>query len=231
MLDFDGILAPIVVHPERARMSARTRRLLAACARRGRVAVISGRALADVRSRVSLRRIWYAGNHGAEWAMGAARGQARPSRATAAQLRDAKRAFTELVQRYPGAVVEDKKITFSVHFRGLARTRIPRFKKDAVRLARAFIRLLDIAEGSEYIFNVRGRSGRTKGSAVHLARQAAPRRMVAIYVGDDTTDEDAFRALPHGITIRVGKRAKSSARFCIRNRSEVDSILAVLAAI
>src|SRR3989344_1207942 len=89
MLDFDGVLAPIVPHYKDARMSAKTRRLLAACARRGKVAVISGRALADVRARVSLRRIWYAGNHGAEWAMGAARGQARPARAPAPPPRGA----------------------------------------------------------------------------------------------------------------------------------------------
>lgn len=228
MLDFDGVLAPIVARPESAHMSDRTRRLLAACAHRGRVAVISGRALADVRKRVGLRGVWYAGNHGAEWLMGSARGHERPRGAAAAALRDARSAFVELAGRYPG-VVEDKKITFSVHFRGLARAHGQQFKKDAAHIAKQFSDLLEVAEGREYIFNVRARASRTKGDAARLALKLAPSGTVPLYIGDDTTDEDAFRALPRGVTIRVGIRRGSRARFFLRTRADVDVLLAALA--
>jgi len=229
MLDFDGVLAPIVPKPATARMSKRTRRLLSLCARRGCVAVISGRALSDVRSRVGLAGIWYAGNHGAEWSMGRMRGREKPTRAAYAKLREARDAFIELSHRYSGVLVEDKQLTFSVHFRSLARSRTASFKSGVRRLHKKFGRFLNIAEGSEFVFNVRSRAGRTKGDAVRLARRRADAKAVPIYIGDDTTDEDAFRVLPHGITIRVGKRRGSAARFFVNGRDDVDTILEALA--
>lgn len=227
MLDFDGVLAPIVARPNMARIGKRTRSLLAACARRGRVAVISGRALADVRTRVGLSDIWYAGNHGAEWQMGKACGREKLSRALGARLREACVAFAELSRRYRGAVVEDKGLTFSVHFRALKRGSAAWFRKDAERVAKKFARFLDIREGGEYIFNVRPRAGRTKGDAVRLARICAPAKAVPIYIGDDTTDEDAFRALKDGITIRVGKSASSAAEYFFKSRASVDKFLRI----
>ena len=65
--DFDGTLAPIVPKPSRARMRARTRRLLDAVARRYPCVVISGRALNDIEERVEGIPLWHvAGNHGME---------------------------------------------------------------------------------------------------------------------------------------------------------------------
>ncbi|MEK7107034.1 MAG: trehalose-phosphatase [Patescibacteria group bacterium] len=229
MLDFDGVLAPIVARPHMARMRKRTRTLLAACRGRGRVAVISGRALADVRTRVGLSDLWYAGNHGAEWRMGKARGREKLSRAQGAKLREAREDFFELSQRYRGVIVEDKGLTFSVHFRALARRRAARFKKDAESISKKFAHLLDISEGAEYIFNIRLRAGRTKDSAVRLARKSAPAKAVPIYIGDDTTDENAFRALKRGITIRVGKSASSAAEYYFKTRASVDRFLRSLA--
>ncbi|MCR4280936.1 MAG: trehalose-phosphatase [Candidatus Kaiserbacteria bacterium] len=229
MLDFDGVLAPIVARPNMARIGKRTRALLAACARRGRVAVISGRALADVRTRVGLSDIWYAGNHGAEWQMGKARGREKLSRALGTKLREAREAFAELSRGYRGVVVEDKVLTFSVHFRALARPHSARFRKDAERVAKKFAHFLDISEGAEYIFNIRPRAGRTKGDAVRLARKSASAKAVPIYIGDDTTDEDAFLALKGGITIRVGKSASSAAEYYFKTRASVDKFLRNLA--
>lgn len=229
MLDFDGVLAPLVVRHDRARMLPHTRHLLAACARRGRIVVISGRSLSDVRSRVGLASVWYAGNHGAEWRMGKARGREKTSRAADAKLREARNAFIELSRRYSSVIVEDKKLTFSVHFRSLARSLVTQFRKDAERVAKRFRRVLDIAEGNEHIFNIRSHTSRTKGDAVRLARRCAPTKAVPIYIGDDMTDEDAFGALLRGITIRVGKHRGSAAHLFVRTREDVDTILSLLA--
>ena len=229
MLDFDGVLAPIVPVHNSARMSAHTRRLLSACAERGKVVVISGRSLSDVRSRVGLRSVWYAGNHGAEWKMGKIGGRTRLTRAVRANIRAALDECAKLSQMYSGVLVEDKKLTFSVHFRSLAPARQKIFRAHVRRVAKRFEGLLDFEEGSEFIINVRSHVGRTKGDAVLLARGYAREGLIPIYIGDDTTDEDAFRALPRGITIRVGKSRGSAARFFVRARADVDAILAMLA--
>src|SRR3989338_10321546 len=67
MLDFGGTLAPIVAKPDKARMSAGMRRSLSLCARRMPTAIVTGRALADVKKRVRLGNVSIAGNHGLEW--------------------------------------------------------------------------------------------------------------------------------------------------------------------
>ena len=227
MLDFDGVLAPIVPHYKDARMSAKTRRLLAACARRGTVAVISGRALADVRRRVAMPTVWYAGNHGAEWHMGKARAQSNTPAMERRALIVARAEFEQLAKRYPGIEVEDKKLTLGIHFRALPRRRVGAFKKEATRIARQFSRTLDAAEGIQFI-SVRPLHGYTKGNATQLARRLAPKGLVPIFIGDDATDEDAFRALKGGITVRVGRSSKSAARFFVRTRADVDALLETL---
>ncbi|HEY4526700.1 MAG TPA: trehalose-phosphatase, partial [Candidatus Paceibacterota bacterium] len=70
--------------------------------------------------------------------------------------------------------------------------------------------------------------GYTKGNATQLARRLAPKGLVPIFIGDDTTDEDAFRALKGGITVRVGRSSKSAARFFVRTRADVDALLETL---
>lgn len=65
-LDYDGTLTPIVADPEEAHLSAETREVIGELARHVPVAVISGRVLGDVRARVELDRIYYAGSHGFE---------------------------------------------------------------------------------------------------------------------------------------------------------------------
>ncbi|MFA7309631.1 MAG: trehalose-phosphatase [Candidatus Paceibacterota bacterium] len=229
MLDFDGVLSPIVAHPELARMSKRTRELLRLCALRGRVAVISGRALSDVAARVGLANIWYAGNHGAEWRMGKVRGREKHSRSVNEDLRGARDAFTELARHYPGAFVEDKALTLSVHFRLLSVARVRSFKKDVHSVAKRFRQVLDVAEGGEFVFNVRSRTGHTKAFAASLACRLSPARVVPVFIGDDTTDEDVFRTLARGVTIRVGKDRNSAARFFVREREDVDTLLSLLA--
>ena len=67
MLDFDGTLVKIVGRPDKARMSAGMRRALSLCARRMPLAIVTGRALADVKKRVRLGNVSIAGNHGMEW--------------------------------------------------------------------------------------------------------------------------------------------------------------------
>ncbi|MDO8552210.1 MAG: trehalose-phosphatase [bacterium] len=229
ILDFDGVLAPIVARPRMARVSRRTRACLAKCAAGGRVAVISGRALADVRARVNQAGVWYAGNHGAEWRMGKMRGREKLTRAACAKLSEARRAFTELSRCYRGVVVEDKKLTFSVHFRALARRRVARFSREMRSISKQFTNFLDISEGSEYIFNIRSLESRTKGDAVRLASRCSLAKAVPIYIGDDATDEDAFRALTDGITIRVGRSSKSAAKYYFSTRASVDKLLRNLA--
>ena len=205
-LDFDGTLAPIARRPEAARLSKAMRAALRALAARAdvRVAVVSGRALGDLRAKVGLERPAYAGNHGLELSAGAwhwthpgLRGRRRPLRRAA---EDAK----AMCRMAPGAWVEDKGATFSVHVRGVKDLRTESRLRSGLAAAVRRAGGLDLRSGKR-VYEVRPRLAWDKGRAVELLRRHLAPGAACVYVGDDATDEDVFRRLMGmGLTVKVG---------------------------
>ncbi len=118
-LDYDGTLTPIVDDPRRATLDPATRELVAALSRGEglRVAVISGRALADVRRRVGLPNVVYAGNHGLEIEGPGLRFVEVTAQAGQDELQGLCRRVSRRLAGIPGAYVEYKGLTATVHFR------------------------------------------------------------------------------------------------------------------
>lgn len=191
--DVDGTISPIVAVPEEARVTARNRNLLQALGEElPLVAVISGRAAADVHARVGLPHILYIGNHGFEqWLMERAEAEAVPE--VAAYRPALEQALQALRPRLiPGMRLEDKAWTLSLHYR---QTDDP----DAVaQLYRPVLRQiaddynLTLTEGRK-VFELRPPIEINKGSAL---RALATRYELEalLFIGDDTTDVDAFQA-------------------------------------
>ncbi|GIV80847.1 MAG: hypothetical protein KatS3mg051_0201 [Anaerolineae bacterium] len=114
--DVDGTISPIVADPDAAQVTPRNRALLQALAEcLPLVAVISGRAVDDVRARVGISDLVYIGNHGLEWAI-ADRTEAPPE---AQAHRPALQAALQAARRFrvPGLYLEDKGVTVSIHYR------------------------------------------------------------------------------------------------------------------
>lgn len=230
MFDFDGTLSPIVADPRTATISPSARRSLVACVRKFPVVVISGRALSDVRRRVGIRGVWYAGNHGLERSYGSVHGRARISPKVRSALRTACRALSDLMDEYPGLRVHDKRLSLSVHVRNVRTSQLASLRRDVRAILTPLGRQgIEFKEGQEYIYNVRPKDGPHKGGAARMACAQLPRRFLPVFIGDDATDEDAFRVLKRGITIRVGKSRGSVARYYMRRRVEVDRFLSALA--
>ncbi len=195
LLDIDGTLAPIVEKAADASVPEVTRQLLIAIARRfGLVACISGRRASEARAMVSIGAISYLGSHGAElleagW--------------TEAVLDPALAAWVERMRVFAVAEdgtdlrrarvrLEDKGVIIAFHWRGAPD------EDAAVRLLqtiaeRARSAGLKIHWGRK-VMEVRPPVRIDKGDAVTgLIRRGNV--SAAIYVGDDMTDLDAFRAL------------------------------------
>jgi trehalose 6-phosphate phosphatase len=186
-LDFDGVLAPIVARPEDAAVPADTRaELERLAARYAVVAVVSGRAGEDVRTRVGVEGIVYVGSHGLELEPE----NERWSRTLAAFAWDAP---------WPPRETEVKGLAISFHFRDRA---------DEAEAIRELDAIADtareeglVARYGRKILEVLPPVGSHKGTAVRrlLEERGLSRALAA---GDDTTDIDSFAALD-GLEVAV----------------------------
>jgi trehalose 6-phosphate phosphatase len=197
LLDFDGTLAPIVERPEAAGMPARTREIVERLiARPGlEAAIVSGRGLADARKLAALDGVAYAGNHGME-IEGPGIHRIHPEAASARpSLVSVIRQLEPRLAGIPGALLEDKGLTLSIHYRLVDRDQVGRVRA-LVRDAVAADPRLRITEGKE-VLEVRPAVDWHKGRAVEFLLDSTrpPAEAPIVYIGDDTTDEDAFRAV------------------------------------
>ena len=195
LLDIDGTLAPIVEHAEDANVPEPTRHLLIAIARRyGMVACVSGRRASEARAMVSIGTISYIGSHGAELLRA---GWTEP--VIDPQVEDWARRIQAFGQeadtpdlRRRRVRVEDKGAIVAFHWRGAHDEHAAREAVDAIA-ARAEEAGLRTHWGRK-VLEVRPPVRIDKGAGV-TAFLEGTQLSTALYVGDDTTDVDAFHAL------------------------------------
>jgi trehalose 6-phosphate phosphatase len=204
-LDFDGTLAPIVDDHTEAALDPAVRGPLDRLAERPGVAValVSGRALSDLAGRVGLDGAVYAGNHGLELGHD---DEVTVHPAAVGLRREVDRLCAELdaaLADVPGYAVENKGVTATVHFRAAPEGSVPRVVETVERLAGG-VDGLRVTEGKA-IRELRPAVEWDKGRVMELLAGTVPGGWLTVYLGDDTTDEDAFRAIqPEGIGVRVG---------------------------
>lgn len=210
--DFDGTLAPIVSVPGDAALAQDIKPVLRGLAAADvQVAIISGRALDDLQVRIGLPLI-YAGNHGLE-IRGAGLEYTNPQ---AKELRYELLALSNRLRaelrNCRGALVECKRMTASVHFRMVDRGAVPEI--DGV--VQAIVRehpSFRTSRGREVI-EIRPDLPWNKGSAARwVVERMGGEAADTISIGDDVTDEDMFRELRDGITVRVGADLESCAEY------------------
>lgn len=221
-LDYDGTLTPIVERPD----------LAGVCA----VGVISGRDLEDVRGLVGLDGLYYAGSHGFEIAGSAGKSISfRRGEEFLPLLGSAERELRDLLEGIEGVLVERKKFSVAVHYRMTEESRVP-------ELERVFARVLKGHAGlrrgkGKKVLELQPAIDWHKGKALLWLMKALDMDgpdVLPVYIGDDVTDEDAFRALrSRGIGILVedgsGGRCKdSAARYFLSDCAEVRTLLASL---
>ena len=226
-LDFDGTLAPIVEDPSLASMPPGTKEVLARFVDDPKftLAIISGRALADLRLRLGFENVIYAGNHGLEIS-GPGLEFVEPRAAERLKsLGELARHLRARLHDIRGVEVENKVLSASVHFRRASATAIPEVRQ-AVDDAVVFEdNPFQVTEGRK-VLEIRPRVNWDKGMAVRWIQQKSGRLgAVPLYLGDDSSDEDAFLALPDGITISVGKCKETSASYCLERQEEVLGFL------
>ena len=229
-LDYDGTLTPIVSHPEDAWLSDSMRQTLRSLVARVPVAILSGRDLDDVRGRVHVDGIVYAGSHGFDIA-GAGGLRRELGAAYLSVLDAAETELREALDEIPGAQLERKRFSVAAHYRNVKENDAFRvaLAVDAVAARHRELRRIDGKKVYELLPDIDW----DKGKAVlwlleTLGLESGNVR--PIYIGDDSTDEDAFRALEQsGVGILVSEQSRSTAaRYLLKDSAEVERLLRAL---
>jgi trehalose 6-phosphate phosphatase len=230
-LDFDGTLAPIRKAPSLAVMPQRTKGILASLARRPEfvVGLATGRTRADIVRKVGLKGLFLITNHGFEISRGKTRWVHPAAKRARPGLTRCAAALRRSLRAVRGTLIEHKGYTLSVHFRNVSKAGVPIVHQTVAELLLQYGDSLKSAAGKK-VLEIRPRVLWGKGHAAlrvlqSLRRSPSP---LVLYIGDDVTDEDAFRLLPRGaITIAVG-RYRSAALYRVKNPGDVVRFLQVV---
>jgi len=233
-LDYDGTLTPIVERPEMAVLSDDMRDTLNTLASLCTVGILSGRDLDDVRQLVNLDSLIYGGSHGFEISSRRHRNLRHEKGAEfKTVLDDAESDLEDALAGISGAHVERKKYSMAVHFRQVSDTDVSAVEAAVDRVVSAHEKLRK-SQGKK-VFDLKPAIDWDKGKALlWLIKELEMDRpdIIPLYIGDDTTDEDAFRELIEiggiGIIVRDPGSRPTHARFALENTDEVKQFLEFL---
>ncbi len=218
--DYDGTLAPIVDDPRRAQMRPPTKALLSRVSRVYQCAVITGRRRSAAERFVQGAGVkWIVGNHGLEWP--SPRKEDLRYKRLVAQWR---RALEKSLAGLSGVALEDKRFSLTVHLRHARSSTVARRK-----IQEAAARLPGCrAEPGLEVINLLPRGAPDKGHAL-MRLLGMSGCTHAIYLGDDVTDEAVFALRREPVlSICVGARRSSRARYFLSSQRRVDAFLRLL---
>jgi len=225
-LDYDGTLVSFKDRPEYATPPKTLIELLRKLVDSPKfvVSIVSGRPIADLKKMLPIKGLSFLGLHGLEieflgktfvWE------KAKDLKPIIGKIKE------KLADRFSGEkgfLIEDKVLTLTLHYRMVKKERAEGAKRDFLQIVgQENNGELEIIDGAK-VLEVRPK-GWHKGKAVQLVLKDLG-NVLPFYIGDDTTDEDAFRAIANGVTVRVSNAGeKTHAKFYLKNTNEVITFL------
>lgn len=220
-LDYDGTLTPIVARPDMAVLTPTMRNTLRHIANRWPTAIVTGRGLEQIEQLVNVPGITYAGSHGFDIRGPGIRYQ------VSTNARDAiDHAFADIVEiigDIEGVLVENKTFSVAIHFRLVP----PAWKPKVIEATHEVARRHGLrVTGGKQVIEMRPDVDWNKGTAIRWLAGRYPGH-VPLFIGDDVTDEDAFRAIrDDGITILVtAEPRETAAEYSLRDVQAVHEFL------
>jgi trehalose 6-phosphate phosphatase len=217
--DFDGTLAPIVDDPAAASLPASTRRLLARISPLYPCAVVSGRSEEELSRLLAGVTVWYAiGNRFLD-----------PPDAVERRREEVRGWIPQVAAQLSGLAgisLENKGAALAIHYRAALDAAKA---QEAIWTAAEMLGHVRVIPGN-CVVNLLPWGSADKGAAVERLRKMLACKTV-LYVGDDTTDEDAFAIGGEVVGVRVGQSEASRAQYYLRSRDEVDELLERLLAL
>ncbi|GAB4834225.1 hypothetical protein Ancab_032490 [Ancistrocladus abbreviatus] len=252
-LDYDGTLSPIVDDPDRALMSDDMRSAVRDVAKYFPTAIISGRSRDKVYELVGLAELYYAGSHGMDIMGPVHKGSAghsncinstdkkgkevnlfQPAREFLPMIDEVFKTLVEITKDIKGSKVENHKFCVSIHYRNIEEKNWPTIAQRVHDTLKNYARMR-LTHGRK-VLEIRPVTDWNKGKAVEFLLESLglndSRDVLPIYIGDDMTDEDAFKVLQkgnHGYGILVSPFPRETkASWSLRDPSEVMQFLKFL---
>ncbi len=237
--DCDGTLTPIVSRPAEAILSSEVKEKLRALIEKPAfsMGIISGRSLSEIKAMVGIEGIYYAGNHGLEIEGPGLKLINPTAEATRGEMKDFARQFSAKLDSIEGVIVEDKGLSLSIHYRLVRKSEVNTVAEIFHQIASPLLRegKVRVTLGKK-AWEVRPPVDWQKGKAVRTIMNEMRaflgcEQLQTIYLGDDTTDEEAFRVIhrPEGWSIFVGQENLSpNADYFLNSTSEVATFLSRL---
>ena len=235
LLDYDGTLVPFKAIPADARPTEQIRVLLSGLAKKILVGIVSGRCIAELKQLLPLKNIILVGCHGAEIQTSEKVWLKKPDQGRENEIvKELLMKIEREISSIHGITLENKIVSIALHYRNAGATETGLAVNTFKALTRAYVenRLFRWLEGKKVIEFLPAKTN--KGESVEfLLQHFGLNKARTTYIGDDQTDETAFRVLlSSAITVVVGSRKKNSyARFCLRSPAEVIDFLEILQSI
>jgi trehalose 6-phosphate phosphatase len=228
-LDFDGTLVPIQKDPEQCFLSKKLKNQLLTLSESQccYLIILSGRSLSDIKKRVGIRGLYYGGNHGLDISGPNLRFTHPKALTSRLDIQHVTRQLKKELTNIEGAWFENKKFSVSLHFRSVKKENVILIKKVFQRVTNEFIEghRLNVIKGKKVV-ELTPNATWDKGKAVLWILKQLKRKCMPLYIGDDQTDETAFKALHRrGITVRTGKSNKTAAKYYLKGHWEVPRLL------
>jgi trehalose 6-phosphate phosphatase len=226
-LDYDGTLVPIKKLPQDAILHPARRNLLKHLSTSAFICIVTGRSLDDIRRRVGLENIAYIGNHGLELCWGHKLWIHPQATKNGPALKILLSRIEKTTVGFPHLMIDNKGATASIHFRRMDPTLLPTVQKIVENAVRRSGQRFLLTEGKK-VLEIKPNLGWDKGKGIQRLQRWIPYSdsPLIVYIGDDQTDEDAFRALGRrAITIHVGCKKDTLARYRVANVNRVWDFL------
>lgn len=231
-LDFDGTLVSVENNYQDSKINPEVRELLRKLKKIKSIylTIVSGRKMADLRQKIGIAHITYSGTHGLEWRYnGKVHTQEVPKNILEIIGR-IKKEIQKLLVKFPTLLIEDKKLTFALHYRNLSTEDLDEFYLLFKKITSEYLKteLITVIHGKK-VYEIKPNIGLNKGTfCKHYIEKIAdknPGRPIVFCIGDDRTDEDMFSLLKNEITVKVGFAEKTSANYYFKDRGEVKKFL------
>ncbi|MGM0505478.1 MAG: trehalose-phosphatase [Bacteroidota bacterium] len=235
-LDYDGTLTPIVEQPEDAILSEEMKEAVNACASKQIVAVVSGRDMDDVKKRVGIEELYYAGSHG--FRISGPDGlyhEHQQTKEILPKLDQIEKNLNDNLSDIEGIKIERKRYAIAVHYRNVNEKYVTAIKDEVESLV-SKSEGLKKGEGKKIVEitpDIDWHKGKVVSWLLNMPELKDKQNILPVYIGDDITDEDAFREIENsGIGILVGFHdnvENTRARYSLKNVYQVKLFLEMLA--